>query len=86
MVLTLTGHDERMIKRLIESGHFAKRSEVIRAGLRLLDEKNLEHYLHPAPLKPGVMEKIYREQSQEEQEEELAAARACYRPLENKAE
>jgi len=34
----ITSHFERLIDRLIASGRFNNRSEVIRAGLRLLEE------------------------------------------------
>jgi Arc/MetJ-type ribon-helix-helix transcriptional regulator len=80
MARALTDHYERVIDRLIKSGRFANRSEVMRAGLRALEEKYPEDYLHPLPLKPGTLERIYRKQSRKEQDEELAAARACYPP------
>lgn len=79
----LTDRYEAVIDRLIKSGHFANRSEVVRAGLKALEEKYLEDYLHPPPLKPGVLDRIYRRQSRKEQEEELAAARASHRPRKN---
>lgn len=34
----LTRYQQRLIARLVESGRFANKSEVVRAGLRLLEE------------------------------------------------
>ena len=79
MSFALTEHDEQVIDQLIKSGRFANRSEVVRAGLKELEEKYLEDYLHPPPLKSGVLKRVYRNQSREEQNEELAAARASHR-------
>ena len=82
MTLALTDHDKLVIDRLIKSGRFASQSEVIRAALKSLEEKYLVDYLHPSPLKPGAMERIYRKQSRAEQDEELAAGYS-YRPRKN---
>jgi Arc/MetJ-type ribon-helix-helix transcriptional regulator len=76
----LTDHYEQVIDRLIKSGRFSNRSEVVRAGLNALEEKYLDDYLHPPPLKPGTLERIYRKQSRVEQNEELAAVRHSHRP------
>ena len=86
MAHALTEHYEQVIDQLIKSGRFANRSEVVRAGLKALEEKYLEDYLHPRPLKPGVLERIYRKQSRELQDEELAAARSSHRPAKDVAE
>lgn len=82
----LTDHYEQVIDRLIQTGRFANRSEVVRAGLKALEEKYLEDYLHPPSLKAGVMERIYQKQSREEQNEELAAARSSHRPRKDESE
>jgi len=37
--VTLGDHFEQIIKRSIESGRYSSTSEVIRAGLRMIDEK-----------------------------------------------
>jgi len=37
--VTLGSHFEKIIERSIESGRYSSASEVIRAGLRLVDEK-----------------------------------------------
>jgi hypothetical protein len=53
--------------RLIRLGVFVNRSEVVRAGLRELEEKCLcENYLSPPPLPKGALASIYRKQSSEE--------------------
>jgi antitoxin ParD1/3/4 len=36
--LSLTAHNERTIKKLLASGRFGNRSEVVRAGLRMLED------------------------------------------------
>lgn len=76
----LTDHYEQVIDRLLQTGRFANRSEVVRAGLQALEEKYLVDYLHPPALKHRALERIYRQQSRKEQEEELAAARSSHRP------
>ncbi len=77
----LTGHFEKVITKLIRSGHFANRSEVVRAGLRKLEQEYLlEDYLHPAPLPPGTLARVYDRQSKQEQDEELQAVRASVQP------
>src|ERR1700722_13987870 len=42
MAHALTDHYEEVIDQLIKSGRFANRSEVVRAGLKALEEKYLE--------------------------------------------
>jgi antitoxin ParD1/3/4 len=54
----ITSHFERLIDRFIASGRFNSKSEVIRAGLRLLEEheakaatasrEDLSHVIHTA--------------------------------------
>jgi Arc/MetJ-type ribon-helix-helix transcriptional regulator len=59
----LTDRYEKVIDRLIRSGVFANRSEVVRAGLKELEEKYLrEDYLNPPPLPRGALTRIYRHQ------------------------
>jgi antitoxin ParD1/3/4 len=38
----LTKHFENLVDRLVETGRFASKSEVIHAGLRLLEEHELK--------------------------------------------
>ena len=42
MSKVITSHFERVIDRFIASGRFNNKSEVIRAGLRLLEEHELQ--------------------------------------------
>lgn len=39
IIANLTEHDERFVERLVESGRYADASEVIEAGLRLLERQ-----------------------------------------------
>jgi Arc/MetJ-type ribon-helix-helix transcriptional regulator len=65
----LTQHYEKVIDRLIRLGVFANRSEVVRAGLKELEEKYLhEDYLNPPPLPKGALTRAYRKQNGEEPE------------------
>ena len=67
----LTDHYEKVIDRLIRAGIFANRSEVVRAGLKALEEKYLvEDYLNPPPLPKGALTRAYRKQRDEEPEPE----------------
>jgi Arc/MetJ-type ribon-helix-helix transcriptional regulator len=78
----LTTHYEKVIDRLICSGIFANRSEVVRAGLKALEEKYLqEDYLHPPPLPKGALTRAYRKQRKEEQEPEPKHGRQ-HQPIE----
>jgi len=71
MAHALTEHYEKVIDRLIRRGVFANRSEVVRAGLKELEEKYLrEDYLNPPPLPKGALTRIYRKQGAEEREVE----------------
>ncbi|MBI5388595.1 MAG: type II toxin-antitoxin system ParD family antitoxin [Verrucomicrobia bacterium] len=81
MAHALTNHYEEVINRLIGSGRFANRSEVVRAGLRKLEEEFLgKDYLRPPPLSSGTLARVYRRQSQGERAEELKAVRASRKP------
>ncbi|HXT12822.1 MAG TPA: type II toxin-antitoxin system ParD family antitoxin [Candidatus Angelobacter sp.] len=69
MAHALTEHYEKVIDRLIRLGVFANRSEVVRAGLKELEEKYLrEDYLNPPPLPKGSLARAYRKQRGEEPE------------------
>ena len=61
MAHALTEHYEQVINRLIEMGLFANRSEVVRAGLRELEERYLDRRLARAEPDPG--DQAYREES-----------------------
>ncbi|MDA7980182.1 MAG: type II toxin-antitoxin system ParD family antitoxin [Pirellulales bacterium] len=40
--VNLTGHFDEFIEQLVESGHYKNASEVMRAGLRLLEQQSRE--------------------------------------------
>jgi Arc/MetJ-type ribon-helix-helix transcriptional regulator len=72
----LTERYEKVIDRLIQLGVFANRSEVVRAGLKELEEKYLrEDYLNPPPLPKGALTRIYRKQAADEDEIEPGVGR-----------
>jgi antitoxin ParD1/3/4 len=73
MAHTLTDYSSELIDRLIRSGRYNNRSEVVRAGLRLLEEKEFGH-LNPRPLSERELAHAYRRQTQDSLEEIAAAA------------
>jgi len=81
MGYTLTSHYDEVINRLIRAGHFGNRSEVVRAGLRRLEQEYLgADYLRPPPLPPGTLARSYRRQTKAERETERQAVRASLKP------
>jgi antitoxin ParD1/3/4 len=57
MNVALTKHFEEMIARLIASGRYNNSSEVVRAGLRILDAE--EKSLAAASFPPGSLRHLY---------------------------
>ena len=57
MNIALTKHFEELIERLVASGRYNNSSEVVRAGLRILDaeERALSAAVHP----PGSLRHLY---------------------------
>jgi antitoxin ParD1/3/4 len=53
MSRAITSHFEQLINRFVASGRFNNKSEVIRAGLRLLEE-------HEAKIAPATREDLNR--------------------------
>lgn len=71
MNIALTKHFEEMIARLIESGRYNNSSEVVRAGLRILDAE--EKALAAASFPTGSLRHLY---SKAENRAERRTARA----------
>jgi antitoxin ParD1/3/4 len=57
MNIALTKHFEGLIARLVASGRYNNSSEVVRAGLRLLDAE--EKALAAASFPPGSLRHLY---------------------------
>ena len=77
MAHTLTNYADDIINRLILSGRYNNRSEVVRAGLRLLEEKEFSHLNAPA-LSERALSRAYRRQKNDTAAE-TAATRASRR-------
>ena len=58
MNIALTKHFEELIARLVSSGRYNNSSEVVRAGLRILDAE--EKSLAAASFPPGTLKHLYR--------------------------
>ena len=58
MNIALTKHFEDLIARLVSSGRYNNSSEVVRAGLRILDAE--EKSLAAASFAPGALKHLYR--------------------------
>ena len=57
MNIALTKHFEELIERLVASGRYNNSSEVVRAGLRILDAE--ERALSAATYPPGSLKHLY---------------------------
>ncbi len=77
MNVALTEHFEELISRLIASGRYNNSSEVVRAGLRLLDAE--ERALASASFPAGSLRHLY---TKAENREELRTAKGSTKKVE----
>jgi antitoxin ParD1/3/4 len=52
--VVLTAHHEALIERLVASGRYQNASEVLRAGLRVLEREDSEHEARLAALRAAI--------------------------------
>jgi putative addiction module CopG family antidote len=57
MNIALTKHFEELIERMVASGRYNNSSEVVRAGLRILDAE--EKAVAAGPFPPGSLRHLY---------------------------
>jgi antitoxin ParD1/3/4 len=75
--IALTKHFEELIARLVASGRYNNSSEVVRAGLRLLDAE--EKALAAAAFPPGSLRHLY---TKSDNQAERRTARASTQKVE----
>ena len=77
MNIALTKHFEQLIARLVSSGRYNNSSEVVRAGLRILDAE--EKSLAAASFPPGSLRHLY---TKSDNQAERRSARASTQKVE----
>ena len=68
---------EQFVRRQVKAGRYKSQSDVVRHALQRLEEElNDGGYLHPSPLPPGTLERIYEGETEAERQWENRTAAA----------
>ena len=84
MNIALTEEIEELVRRKVESGRYGSAAEVVRAGLRLLDQEDEFRSTRLATIRAQVEEGIAQAEGGELVDGEEAVARARRRAAEKK--
>jgi len=79
MAHALTKANEAFLRRMVRSGRFINRGEVVREALRRMEKEEMS-YLNPPPLTSAQAEEIYG-RNPEEEARERAVGRAAFRSI-----
>ena len=52
--VVLTDHQARLVERLVDSGRYQNASEVLREGVRLVEQREAEHAVHLRALREAA--------------------------------
>jgi putative addiction module CopG family antidote len=82
MGFALAKEQKQFIDRMVRSGRYNNQSEVVRAALRQLEEKESD-YLTPPVLTSAQVERMYADRTEDERERKFG--QAAYRAIKRAA-